>query len=96
MLLSLLGAHLMLAYTVRSERWTFEHGWSANRLLLCTIAGTLLVQIPVFVTGAGRAAFRLTPLPPAGRALAALTAACTTLALDAVRRIHATREASGA
>lgn len=96
MLLSLLGAHLMLAYTVRSERWTFEHGWCANRLLLCTIAGTLLLQIPVFVTEAGRAAFRLTPLPPAGWAVAAITAACTTLALDAVRHIHATMQSSRA
>jgi Ca2+-transporting ATPase len=87
-LLSLIGAHMMLAYTVRGERWTFERGWSANRLLLSTVLGMLLVQIPVFTAEAGRVAFRLTPLPPAGWVVAALTAACTTLVLDGLRHLH--------
>jgi len=74
LLLSLLAAHLLLAYTVRAQRWTFESGWWRNRILLAAVGGSLALQALAFGTAAGRAALALGALPPAGWVLAASAA----------------------
>jgi len=93
LLLSLLAAHLLLAYTARAQRWTFEPGWWRNKILLAAVGGSLTLQALAFGTAAGRAALALGALPPAGWVLAASAAVAAICVIDAARRIGAARGA---
>jgi Ca2+-transporting ATPase len=85
LLLSLLGAHLLLAYTARARRFTFESGWWRDRIVLGAVAGSLALQVVVFSTSAGRAALGLAALPPRGWLLAAAASAIALTAIDLLR-----------
>ncbi len=88
LLLSLLGAHLMLAYAARARRFTFEAGWWRNRLLLAAVGGSLGLQVVVFCTEPGRSALGLAALPPAAwlLAMAATTASLAGIDLTRARK----------
>jgi len=85
LLLSLLGAHLMLAYAARARRFSFETGWWRNRLLLASVVGSLSLQVAVFCTEPGRIALGLASLPPAGWMLAAGATALALAGIDLSR-----------
>ncbi|HET7488403.1 MAG TPA: cation-transporting P-type ATPase [Acidimicrobiales bacterium] len=85
LLLSLLFAHLMLAYVSRADTVTFGSGWWHNHVLLTAVAGSLALQLPAFATGPGRALLGLAAVPAAGWLLAAGAAAVTVLVVDASR-----------
>lgn len=86
LLLTLLVAHLLLAYTVRATRWTFERGCWRNRVLLAAVGGSVLLQLLAFGTGLGRSLLGLAPVPPAGWVLASIGAATALAAIDLTRR----------
>jgi Ca2+-transporting ATPase len=87
LLLALLGAHLLLAYVVRSDRHSFEAGWSHNRVLLAAIGGSLLLQLPMFTTPVGRDLLGLAPLPAIGWAAAAVGAVTVIAVIDVARAV---------
>ncbi|MET1001539.1 MAG: HAD-IC family P-type ATPase, partial [Acidimicrobiia bacterium] len=87
LLLSLLCAHLLLAYASRARRWTFERGWWRNAGLLAAVAGSLLLQVPAFATSVGRSVLGLAPLPPGGWALAAVSALVAVFTIDLARML---------
>jgi Ca2+-transporting ATPase len=87
LLLTLLIAHLGLAYVVRASRWTFERGWSRNRLLLLTVIGSLGLQAVAVGTPVGRALLGLTTLPPSGWLLATGCGLGSLVALEALRAL---------
>lgn len=85
LLLTLLGAHLMLAYAARARRFTFEGGWWRNRVLAAAVGGSLLVQVVAFCVEPGRTALGLSSLPPAGWLLAATATAVALAGIDVTR-----------
>lgn len=85
LLLTLLGAHLMLAYAARARRFTFEAGWWRNRVLAAAVGGSLLVQVVAFCVEPGRTALGLSSLPPAGWLLAATATAVALAGIDVTR-----------
>ncbi len=89
LLLSLLCAHLLLAYAARAERFTFEAGWWRNRLLLAAVAGSLALQVVVFCTELGRSALGLSSLPPVSWLLAGAASGLALAAIDVTRRRRA-------
>ena len=84
--LSLVGAHLMLAFVVRSESFTFRQGWTRNRALLAAILGSLLLQVGITYSPL-RGAFGFVPPPPVSLAVAALVAMLGVAGLDVARWI---------
>ena len=85
LVLSMLLAQLVLAWVVRASRFTFERGWTANRGLVAAIGLSLVLQVVMFVTPAGRTALGLRALPVLGWILALGAAATMVLTIDAVR-----------
>ncbi len=61
-LCTLLSAQVLVSFTVRSRRWSFERGWADHRLMLVLVGGSLAVQIPMFLTEPGRSLLGLAPL----------------------------------
>ena len=88
LLLSLLAAHLVLAYVSRSDRMTFSSGWWRNRALLGAVAGSLALQGLAFGSSTGRALLGLSALPPSGWALALGAVVASVAAIDASRRVN--------
>ena len=85
LLLTLLGAHLLLPYAARAQRHSFEPGWWHNRVLGAAVLGSLLLQVAVFCIPQGRDALGLTALPPSGWALATGASLAAILVIDVVR-----------
>ena len=85
LLLSLLGAHLVLAYVSRSDSHSFGAGWWRNSALLAAVGGSVALQGVAFGTAAGRAVLGLSALPVSGWAMAVLATLATVLIIDAGR-----------
>jgi Ca2+-transporting ATPase len=64
--LSLVFAHLMLAYVARARRTTFESGWWRDTVLRRAVAASLALQALVVLVPALGAPLSLTTLPPVG------------------------------
>jgi Ca2+-transporting ATPase len=91
LLLTLLAAHLVLAYMTRATTWTFESGWAANRSLLLAVGGSISIQLIAFSTPVGRSLLGLEPLPPAGWAMTATAVLFVVAVGDAVRVVERAR-----
>jgi magnesium-transporting ATPase (P-type) len=89
LLLSLLGAHLLLAYVSRADRLTFASGWWRNTALLGAVSGSLALQGLAFGTAPGRALLGLSALRPAGWLLAAAAMVFSVVVIDAGRVVAA-------
>ncbi len=88
LLLTLLGAHFVLAYAARAQRFTLESGWWRNRVLAATVGGSALLQVLAFCTPFGRTALGLASIPPAGWLVAFLAAVAVLAGIDIVRALR--------
>ena len=91
LLLTLLAAHLVLAYMTRATTWTFESGWAANRSLLLAVGGSISIQLIAFSTPVGRSLLGLEPLPAAGWAMTAMAVLFVVAVGDAIRVVERAR-----
>lgn len=87
LLLSLLCAHLVLAYVSRADRLTFEPGWWRNRALLGAVGGSLALQGGAFGTRAGRSLLGLAALPISGWLLALAAVVVSVAVIDTSRLV---------
>jgi Ca2+-transporting ATPase len=94
LLLSLLAAHLALAYVSRTDTFSFGRGWWRNWVLLVAVGGSLALQVPAFATGTGRDVLGLSALPPQGWLLAFAAVAIAVPVIDASRVVLARRRAT--
>lgn len=85
LVLSLVFAHLMLAYVARASRHTFEAGWWRSRVLRTAVGASLALQAVVTAVPAAGGALSFVPLPPLGWVLAAAAALLTPVLCDLVR-----------
>jgi Ca2+-transporting ATPase len=83
--LSLVFAHLMLAYVARARRTTFESGWWRGTVLRRAVAASLALQALVVLVPALGAPLSLTTLPPVGWAMATAVGILTPVLCDAIR-----------
>jgi Ca2+-transporting ATPase len=94
LLMSVVAAHLVLAYIVRSAALTFERGWLNNRTLLAAVGGSLALQIVVLNIPWTRDALGVPEMPAASWLLAAGVALAIILVADtlriAARLLHST------
>lgn len=85
LLMSVVAAHLVLAYIVRSAAFTFERGWLNNRTLLAAVGGSLALQIAVLNIPWTRDALGVPDMPAVSWLLAAGAALAVVLVADALR-----------
>ena len=83
--LSLVFAHLMLAYVARARRTTFESGWWRGTVLRRAVAASLALQALVVLVPTLGAPLALTTLPPVGWAMATAVGILTPVLCDAIR-----------
>jgi Ca2+-transporting ATPase len=76
MLLTLLAAHVLLAFPSRAARHSFERGWWRNLSLTAAVGMSLGLQLVAFGTPFGREVLDLSTLPASSWALS--TGACLT------------------
>jgi calcium-translocating P-type ATPase len=91
LLLALLCAHLMLTYAARARKFTFERGWWRSRVVAAAVGGSLLAQVLVLCTRAGRAALHVSALPPGGWLLAAGATILALAGIDLLRLVSRRR-----
>ena len=84
LVISLVFAHLALAYVARGQRRAFEPGWSRNRFLLAATGGSIILQVLAGTTPIGRHLLDLDALPVWSWVLAPAAALIVVGALDAV------------
>ncbi len=83
--LSLVFAHLMLAYVARARRTTFESGWWRGTVLRRAVAASLALQALLVLMPALGAPLSLTTLPPVGWAMATAVGILTPVLCDVIR-----------
>lgn len=88
LVLTLIVAHLLIAYVSRSRKLAFEAGWWRSPSLLGAVTGSLALQIPVFGTAPGRELLALAPLPTSGWLLAIGAGIAVVIILDAARLVN--------
>jgi hypothetical protein len=86
LLLSLVMAHVALAFPSRAARHSFERGWARNRVLLAAVAASLGMQVLVFLTSIGRDVFDIAALPPVAWVLGPLAAAGALVLIELLGR----------
>jgi Ca2+-transporting ATPase len=87
LLLALVVNHLVFAFNARSHTRTFEPGWARRPVLLLAVVGSLLAQVLVFGTGAGRSALGLAALPLGAWALAVGSSVVAMALIDVGRAV---------
>ena len=93
LLLSLLYAHLLLAFVSRSDGPALGSGWWRNGYLDAAVGGSAALQVLVFTSASARRVLHIIALPGGGWLIALVAAAAAFAVIESARAIRRWQEA---